>query len=71
MIYLRLHQAGNEEVDPGASKSNWGNFAIIAKFRYNSEIFTCSETICSLFLCTNDPVLVNFNSTLTVIILFR
>ena len=39
MIYLRLHQARNEEVDPGGSRSNWGNFAIIEKFRYNSEIF--------------------------------
>ena len=39
MIYLRLHQAKNEEVDPGGSRSNWGNFAIIAKFLYNSEIF--------------------------------
>ena len=48
MIYLRLHQARYEEVDPGgskskqeqegASRSNWGNFAIIAKFRYNSKI---------------------------------
>ena len=35
MIYLRLHQAWIEEI---ASRSNMGNFAIIAKFRYNSEI---------------------------------
>ena len=65
MIYLRLHQARNEEVDSGGSRSNRGNFAIIAKFRKNSEI------ICFLFLCTNDSVLVNFISTLTVIILVR
>ena len=46
MIYLRLHQVGIEEVEAepsrnqaGASRRNWGNFAIVAKFRYNSEIF--------------------------------
>ena len=39
MIYLRLHQTRNEEVDLGGSRSKWGNFAIIAKFRFNSEIF--------------------------------
>ena len=39
MIYLRLHQARSEEVEVGASRSNRGNFAIIVKFRYNSEIF--------------------------------
>ena len=77
MIYLRLHQARNEDIDRGASRGKQGNFAIVAKFRYNSEIslcsenFTCSEILCSLFFfwCTNDPVLVNFISTLTVIIL--
>ena len=73
MNYLQLHQARH----------------IVAKFRYNSEIFatiaislhkeislcsenfTCNEILCSLLLCTNDPILVNFISTLTVIILFR
>ena len=40
MIYLRLHQAMNEEVDLGGSRSSWGNFPIIAKFLYNSEIFS-------------------------------
>ena len=42
MIYLRLHQARNEEIDRGASGSKQekqGNFAIVAKFRYNSELF--------------------------------
>ena len=39
MIYLRLHQARNEEIDLGASRGKQGNFAIVAKFRYNSEIF--------------------------------
>ena len=39
MIYLRLHQARSEEVEAGASRSNRGNFAILAKVRYNSEIF--------------------------------
>ena len=38
MIYLRLHQARNEEIDKGASRGK-GNFAIVAKFRYNSENF--------------------------------
>ena len=83
MIFLRLHQARNEEIEVGARRGKLGNFSIIAKFRYNSENslcseiaihsenFTCSEILCSLFLCTNDPVLVNFISTLTVIILFR
>ena len=32
MIYLRLHQAMNEEIDPGASRGKQGNFAIVAKF---------------------------------------
>ena len=43
MIYLRLHQARNEEIDRGASKNKEGqagNFAMVAKFRYNREIFT-------------------------------
>ena len=76
MIYLRLHQARNEEIDRGASrnKEQAGNFAIVVKFLCNSESFAivaCSETLCSLFLCTNDCVLVNFISTLNVIILFR
>ena len=62
MIYLRLHQARNEEIDPGASRRKQGQ---AGKFRYSSEILS------SLFLCTNDPVLVNFISTLTKIILFR
>ena len=53
------------------------NFLYAANFRYaseislHSEIFTCSEIACFVFLCTNDPVLVNFISNLTVIILFR
>ena len=38
MIYLRLHQARNEEIDPGGSRGKQGNLAIAAKFRYNSEI---------------------------------
>ena len=77
MIYLRFHQARNEEIDREASRNKEeqaGNFAIVVKFLYNSEIFAivaCSETLCSLFLCTNDCVLVNFISTLNVIILFR
>ena len=67
----------------GGSRGKQRNFAIVAKFRYIenflyiseislcSENFTYSEILYSLFLCTNDPVLVNFISTLTVIILFR
>ena len=42
MIYLRLHQVGMKKLiqeEAGASRNNWGNFAIIAKFHYNSEIF--------------------------------
>ena len=46
MIYLRLHQARNEEIDPGArkeeaggSRGKQGNFTIVAKFCYNSKIF--------------------------------
>ena len=52
-------------------------FRNIAKFRYVSEIslhsanFTCSKMFCSLFLCINDPVLVNFIAALDVTILFR
>ena len=46
-------------------------FTIIAKISLHSEIFCYSEISCFVFLCTNDPVLVNFISTLTVIILFR
>ena len=65
MIYLRLHQARNEEIDPGASKGKQGNFAIVQKFRYNSEIFAtiaislrseislCRENFtCSEILCS-------------------
>ena len=43
MIYLRLHQARNEEIDPRASRGKQGNYAIVAKFRYNSEIFAIIE----------------------------
>ena len=42
MIYLRLHQAINEEIEAGANRSKQGeprNFAIVAKFHYNSKIF--------------------------------
>ena len=41
MIYLRLHQARSEEIERGASRvislQERENFAIAAKFRYNSE----------------------------------
>ena len=47
------------------------NFRYASEVSLHSEIFTCSEMFCFLFLCSNDPVLVNFNSTLIVIILFR
>ena len=51
MIYLRLHQAKNEEIDPGASRGKQGNFTIVAKFRYNSEIFaTIATSLHSEFL---------------------
>ena len=39
MIFLRLHQARNEEIEAGASRGKLGNFAIVANFYYNSEIF--------------------------------
>ena len=38
MIYLRLHQARIEEVEAEASRSNWDNFAILAKFCYIAKI---------------------------------
>ena len=43
MIYLRLHQARNEEIDRGASRGKQGNFTIVAKFRYSSKISLHSE----------------------------
>ena len=52
-------------------KEEGGSRSKLEQFRYYSEIFTCSEIVCFVFLCTNDPVLVNFISNLTVIILFR
>ena len=39
MIYLRLYQARNEEIDRDQAGARGRNFAIVAKFRYNSEIF--------------------------------
>ena len=39
MIYLQLHQARNEEIDWEQAGARGKNFAIVAKFRYNSEIF--------------------------------
>ena len=42
MIYLRLHQAMNEEVDPERSRSKQeqqGQFRYYSEIRYNSEIF--------------------------------
>ena len=36
MIYLRLHQAKNEEVDTGGNRSKHEQ---LGKFRYYSEIF--------------------------------
>ena len=39
MIFLLLHQIRNEEIEAGASRGKLGNFAIVVKFRYNSEIF--------------------------------
>ena len=39
MIYLRLHQARNEEIDREQEGARGINLAIVAKFRYNSEIF--------------------------------
>ena len=39
MIYLRLHQARNEEIDQEQARERGRNFAIVANFRYNSEIF--------------------------------
>ena len=39
MIFLRLQKDRNEEIEAGASRGKLGNFAIVAKFRYNSEIF--------------------------------
>ena len=50
MIYLRLHQARNEEIEArskqeasrmqaGANRGK-GNFAILGKFCYNREIFS-------------------------------
>ena len=45
MIFLRLHQTRNEEIEAGCKMEQAGwkleqarNFAIIAKFCYNSEI---------------------------------
>ena len=38
----------NEEIEAGARKGKLGNFAIVAKFRYNSEIFA---TIAKFSLC--------------------
>ena len=76
MIYLQFHQARNEEIDreqAGATRKfcYYSEISLHSEFLLCSENFTCSETLCSLFLCTNDPVLVNFISTLTVIILVR
>ena len=51
-------------------------FRYIANFRYASKIslhsknFTCSEIVCFMFLCSNNSVLINFISTLNVIMLF-
>ena len=39
MIYLRLHQARNEEIYREQAGARGRNFAIVVKFRYNSEIF--------------------------------
>ena len=42
MIFLRLHQARNEQIEGGARRNKEGqagNFDIIEKFHYNSEIF--------------------------------
>ena len=54
MIYLRLHQARDEEIDPGASRGKQGNFAIVAKFLYNSPklqgfLFTLYFSLFCLF----------------------
>ena len=42
MIYLRLHQARSEEIEPGASREislqERENFATAAKFRYSIKI---------------------------------
>ena len=43
MNYHRLHQARNEEIEAGASRGKQGlvgKIAIVAKFRYNSKIFS-------------------------------
>ena len=48
MIYLRLHQARNEEIEQeqaGASRGKQGIFTIVAKFCYNSEIFATIEIL--------------------------
>ena len=53
MIYIRLHQAGNEEIEDktslmqagyaGCKQRSWGNFARIAKFSLCMEISLHSE----------------------------
>ena len=47
MIYLRLYQVRSEEIERGASREislqERENFAIAAKFRYNSEIFAAPK----------------------------
>ena len=43
MIYLRLHQVRNEEIDREQVGARGRNFATVAKFCYNSEIFATIE----------------------------
>ena len=46
MIYLRLHQARIKKLiqeQAGGSRGKQGNFAIVAKFRYNRKIFATIE----------------------------
>ena len=47
-----------------------GIFAIIAKFRYVVKILFITEFSVLAVLCTNDPVLVNFISTLVIAFVF-
>ena len=65
MIYLRLHQARNEEIDREQAGARGRNFTIVAKFRYVAKFSA------PCFCVQTTSFLVNFISTLTVIILVR
>ena len=47
-----------------------GIFAIIAKFCYVAKILFIAKFSALAVLCTNDPVLVNFISTLVIAFVF-